>query len=252
MQSNSQSNKNEQGVNLVDLSVYLLSKWKWFVLSVLVFGGLAWYHYATSPLVFFRSVTVIIKDPSNKTSTAGLDRYDNYINKVNVANEILQFRSKRLMREVVQRLHADVDYRMGEGPAHRRALQPLAGERLLHQRDARATYLLRRDAAQRQYRDAVRLRGASRREGVLRRAAQRHAESRRRAHPCDRHRPLGQVVDGPRDTRHQEPAERRGRAVPGQHGHPPGGGRVLHSRALAEGRLAQARRGRAQHAGQRV
>ena len=140
----------------------------------------------------------------------------------------------------------------GEGPAHRRALQPLAGERLLHQRDARATYLLRRDAAQRQYRDAVRLRGASRREGVLRRAAQRHAESRRRAHPCDRHRPLGQVVDGPRDTRHQEPAERRGRAVPGQHGHPPGGGRVLHSRALAEGRLAQARRGRAQHAGQRV
>ena len=44
MQSNSQSNKNEQGVNLVDLSVYLLSKWKWFVLSVLVFGGLAWYH----------------------------------------------------------------------------------------------------------------------------------------------------------------------------------------------------------------
>ena len=115
MQSNSQSNKNEQGVNLVDLSVYLLSKWKWFVLSVLVFGGLAWYHYATSPLVFFRSVTVIIKDPSNTTSTAGLDRYDNYINKVNVANEILQFRSKRLMREVVQRLHADVDYRMEKG-----------------------------------------------------------------------------------------------------------------------------------------
>ena len=65
--------------------------------------------------MFFRSVTVIIKDPSNKTSTAGLDRYDNYINKVNVANEILQFRSKRLMREVVQRLHADVDYRMEKG-----------------------------------------------------------------------------------------------------------------------------------------
>lgn len=78
---------------------------------------MAWYHYAKSPLVFFRSVTVIIKDPSNKTSTAGLDRYDNYINKVNVANEILQFRSKRLMREVVQRLHADVDYRVEAGCA---------------------------------------------------------------------------------------------------------------------------------------
>lgn len=116
MQNNTLSNnKNEQGINLVDLLVYLLSKWRWFVLSVLLFGGMAWYHYATSPLVFFRSVTVIIKDPSNKTSTAGLDRYDNYINKVNVANEILQFRSKRLMREVVQRLHADVDYRVESG-----------------------------------------------------------------------------------------------------------------------------------------
>lgn len=115
MQNNNLSGKNEQSINLVDMFVYLSSKWKWFVLSILFFGGLAWYYYAQSPLVFFRSVTVIIKDPSNKTSTAGLDRYDNYINKVNVANEILQFRSKRLMREVVQRLHADVDYRVEKG-----------------------------------------------------------------------------------------------------------------------------------------
>ena len=115
MQNNNLSGKNEQSINLVDMFVYLLYKWKWFVLSILFFGGLAWYYYAQSPLVFFRSVTVIIKDPSNKTSTAGLDRYDNYINKVNVANEILQFRSKRLMREVVKRLHADVDYRVEKG-----------------------------------------------------------------------------------------------------------------------------------------
>ncbi len=116
MQNDNQTdNRAEQGINILDLLTYMLSKWKWFVLSIVFFGGLAWYHYATSPLIFFRSVTVIIKDPSNKTSTAGFDRYDNYINKVNVANEILQFRSKRLMREVVQRLHADVDYRMEKG-----------------------------------------------------------------------------------------------------------------------------------------
>lgn len=115
MQNNNSSAKADQGINLVDLFVYLLSKWKWFVLSVAVFGGLAWYHYAKSPLVYFRSATVIIKDPSNKTVTTGLDRFDNYINKVNIANEILQFRSKRLMREVVTRLNADVDYRLEQG-----------------------------------------------------------------------------------------------------------------------------------------
>lgn len=116
MQTNLSSvNKSEQGINLLDLFLYLSSKWKWFLLSVLVCGGIAWYQYASAPQVYFGSTTVIIKDPSNKTSTAGLDRYDNYINKVNVANEILQFRSKKLIREVVQRIHADVSYMRRDG-----------------------------------------------------------------------------------------------------------------------------------------
>ncbi len=113
--NNSTSGKNDQGINLIDLLVYLISKWKWFLLSVLICGGAAWFKYSRTPLVYFRSATVIIKDPSNKTSSAGLDRYDNFINKVNVANEILQFRSKKLMREVVQRVHADVSYKVKDG-----------------------------------------------------------------------------------------------------------------------------------------
>ena len=107
--------KNNNGLNVVDLFVYLASKWKWFLCSVLIFGGLAWLNYARKPYVYFRSVTVMIKDPTNKTTTAGFDRYDNYINKVNVANEILQFQSKRLIREVVRRMHADVDYLQKDG-----------------------------------------------------------------------------------------------------------------------------------------
>lgn len=115
MQNNIQSNKNEQSINLLDLLIYLASKWKWFVLSVLIFGGIAWYKYATAPLVYFGSATVIIKDPSSKTTTTGLDRFDNFINKVNVANEMLQFNSKKLIREVVSRTHADVSYKMEDG-----------------------------------------------------------------------------------------------------------------------------------------
>lgn len=114
MQTNNSSNKNDQGLNIVDLFMYLASQWKWFLLSILICGG-AWYNYARAPLVYFRSATVIIKDPSNKASTSGLDRFDNFINKVNVANEILQFRSKKLMREVVQRVHADVSYQIKDG-----------------------------------------------------------------------------------------------------------------------------------------
>ncbi len=115
MQTNNSSNKNDQGLNIVDLFMYLAFQWKWFLLSILICGGIAWYNYARAPLVYFRSATVIIKDPSNKASTSGLDRFDNFINKVNVANEILQFRSKKLMREVVQRVHADVSYQIKDG-----------------------------------------------------------------------------------------------------------------------------------------
>ena len=115
MQNNNLNNKTDQGVNLMDIATYLASKWKWFLLSVIVCGGIAWYNYASAPLVYYRSATIIIKDPSSKTSTTSLDRFDNIINKVNVANEILQFRSKRLMREVVQRIHADVSYRVEDG-----------------------------------------------------------------------------------------------------------------------------------------
>ena len=104
------NNSNNSEINLKDLFFYLLSEWKWFLVTMLIFGSLAWYKYAKTQFVFFRQATVIIKSPSNKTSTAGLDRYDNYINKVNVSNEILQFQSKKLMEEVVRRVHADVSY----------------------------------------------------------------------------------------------------------------------------------------------
>ncbi len=110
MQNNQE--KTDQGLNLVDLAVYLASKWKWYILSLILCGGVAYYQYAKAPLVYFRSATIIIKDPSNKTVSAGLDRFDNYINKVNVANELLQFQSKNIMREVITRLNADVDYKI--------------------------------------------------------------------------------------------------------------------------------------------
>lgn len=115
MQANNIKDKEDNGINLVDLFMYMVARWKWFLLSVAVFGGLAWLIYARQPFVYFSSATVIIKDPSNKTYSAGFDRYDNFINRVNVENEILQFRSKKLFREVIRRVNADVSYKVEDG-----------------------------------------------------------------------------------------------------------------------------------------
>ncbi|MBQ1221402.1 MAG: chromosome partitioning protein ParA, partial [Alistipes sp.] len=115
MQSNNKTNKQDE-LNVTDLFVYLLSKWPWFLLSIALCVGLAWYKYADSPFVYFRTATVFIKDPAQKTSSAGgLERYDQFINKVNVASEIYRFRTKNLMREVVKRVHSDVSYTIADG-----------------------------------------------------------------------------------------------------------------------------------------
>ena len=114
MSAKNRNDKAQSGVNVLDIVFYLFSKWRWIVLSVAVFGLLAWVYYASRPFIYYSSATVIIKDPSNKTTTASLDRYDNLINRVNVSNEILQFKSKKLFREVIQRVHADVSYRVDD------------------------------------------------------------------------------------------------------------------------------------------
>lgn len=108
----SADNKTTQskGPNLSDILLYLLSKWPWYVLALVVCLAFSWYRSATAPLVYYAQTKVIIKDPSNKTSTGGFERYENSINRVNVTNEILQLQSKRLLQEVVARTRADVVY----------------------------------------------------------------------------------------------------------------------------------------------
>lgn len=108
--TSSLKNKDDGSVNLLDLFFYLLSYWYWFVLSLLVCVGIASYKYCTSPLIYRADTTIIIKDPSNTRMSTKLDQYSQLINRTSVSNEILQFKSKRLMTEVVRRLDANVNY----------------------------------------------------------------------------------------------------------------------------------------------
>ncbi len=109
--SNIQGNNTEnQSVNLKDLFFFLLRYWYLFVISVLLCVGYQAYKYLKSDLVFRSTATIIIKNPSNNRSSVRMDSFSSAINKVNVANEILQFRSVNTMTEVVKRLEANVSY----------------------------------------------------------------------------------------------------------------------------------------------
>lgn len=102
--------KNNSQVNLPDLFFYLLGKWYWFALCIIICLGYTCYKYSKMPFVYRSDATVIIKDPSNTRFTAQLNNYNNLINHVSMSNEILQLKSRQLMGEVVKTLDADISY----------------------------------------------------------------------------------------------------------------------------------------------
>jgi len=109
------SSREEKSVNLIDIFVYLGFHWKWFLVSLLIFVGYFGYEYYHTAFVYSRSMIVMIKTPTNSEATMRLNRYNSFVTPVNVSSEILQFRSKELMRNVVERLHADVSYVVRDG-----------------------------------------------------------------------------------------------------------------------------------------
>ncbi|WP_270088405.1 GumC family protein [Sphingobacterium sp. SYP-B4668] len=111
------SSGSEQGktINILDILKYLLFHWKWFVLSILCFSALYYYQYAKAPFVYSSFETVMIKTPMNTPTTARLNRATTSFNSVSVASEILQLKTKELMRETVRRIDGLTSYSMTKG-----------------------------------------------------------------------------------------------------------------------------------------
>lgn len=107
-------NKKEQSINVLDLFKYLFYHWKWFALSVLIFGGFFYYQYIKTPFIYSQSEVVMIKTLSNTPTTARITR-SSIANTVSVKDEIIQLKSKELMRLVVDRVGADKSYKIHSG-----------------------------------------------------------------------------------------------------------------------------------------
>ena len=107
--------KNEGSINLLDIFFYMLSYWYLFAIAIAVCVAIQAYRYSKAPFVYSSNATIMIKDPANTRASTKLDTYSSLINRTNVSNEILQFKSKRLMTEVVNRLGANISYMRHEG-----------------------------------------------------------------------------------------------------------------------------------------
>lgn len=91
----------------------LLARWYWFVLSVMVCLGLAYIYLQTVPTMYKREAVVLLKEEA-KTEDAFIEKQ--LFNRIsNVNNEILIFKSRTLMEEVVRRLSLNIRYSVEQG-----------------------------------------------------------------------------------------------------------------------------------------
>lgn len=106
--------KDIEEITLTDILIAAIRNWKWYVISLSLCLMVAVVIIKSTERMYQREATVLIKNNNGSSqmvsesvvfSEVGLIGVSN-----SVENEILVFQSKRLMFEVVRRLHLDVDY----------------------------------------------------------------------------------------------------------------------------------------------
>ena len=112
-------------MRLQDLFYLCLGKWYWFVISLAVTLGIALLYLLTTPPVYTRSASLLIKEDSKGSSmsdAAGvMGDFDLFQTSTNVNNEMQSLQSPSVMLDVVKRLHLDINY-YADGAFYKRVL----------------------------------------------------------------------------------------------------------------------------------
>ena len=101
-----------QDISFFEFIELLLANWRWIVISLVITLSYAIIYLQKTPPVYSRSATVLITNDYVKSTESVLDEKNyNYMQESHdVENEILFFKSNRIMPEVAKRLKLDVSY----------------------------------------------------------------------------------------------------------------------------------------------
>lgn len=109
--------RSEDSPRAKELFYLCLTKWRWFAVSVLLCTGLAAFYILCTPPIYTRSAFLMVKedtkgkaigsDVASMFADLGLGRMN-----ANVNNELLAMRMPSVVKEVVERLALDIDYRV--------------------------------------------------------------------------------------------------------------------------------------------
>ena len=122
MQNTSTAKPRQQGddfIRIQDLFYLCVNKWYWFVISLAVTIGIAIIYLLTTPPVYTRSASLLIKEDSKGNSLGDaanlMGDFDLFQTNTNVNNEMQSLQSPAVMLDVVKRLHLDVNYHTDGG-----------------------------------------------------------------------------------------------------------------------------------------
>ena len=116
MEQNIENNDNLAGLTIKDWISICLSKWRWFLISLVLCLLAATIYILKTPPVYTRSAQLLIKEDAKGRSISG-DISSTFSDlglvrgRVNVNNEILNLQSPDLMMEVVRRLNLSTEYK---------------------------------------------------------------------------------------------------------------------------------------------
>lgn len=113
-QNSNKSGQTEDFVRIQDLLYLYLAKWKWFVLSLVVTLGITSIYLLSTPPIYIRMASLLIKEDSKgKSLPSDLESFAEFglfQSSTNVNNELIAIQSPAVMLEVVKRLHLDMNY----------------------------------------------------------------------------------------------------------------------------------------------
>lgn len=124
IQNKPSAHNSQDFMRIQDLFYLCLNKWYWFIASLGICLGVAVYYLLTTPPVYVRTASILIKDDSKGGGSTGMEAFADlgtFTVATNVNNEMATLRSPDVMREVVSRLHLDVDYHV-EGRYHKQTI----------------------------------------------------------------------------------------------------------------------------------
>lgn len=114
IQNNIPAQNSQDFIRIQDMFYLCLGKWHWFVVSLVTCLGIAVWYLLITPPVYTRTASILVKDDSKGKSTSdameSFADFGMFTSNTNVNNEMGTLQSPDLMREVVMRLHLQMNY----------------------------------------------------------------------------------------------------------------------------------------------